>query len=66
MLIHIDRTMDDPRIKSDLVVSRIFDVSSSTGLGIEGCQTCRKDECGNHTLGTKAENMHQPRVLGAK
>ena len=45
-------------------MSRIFDVCSSTGLGIEGCQTCWKDELGNHTLGTKAQNMHQLRVWG--
>ena len=45
---------------------RIFDVSSSTGLGIEGYLTCWKDELGNHTLGMKAQNMHQLRVLGAK
>ena len=37
------------------IVSRIFDVSSSTGLGIEGYLTCWKDELENHTLGTKAE-----------
>ena len=36
------------------VVSRIFDISSSMGLGIEGCRTCWKDEIGNHTLGMKA------------
>ena len=45
-------------------MSRIFDVSSSMGLGIEGYLTCWKDELGNHTLGTKAQNMHQLRVLG--
>ena len=49
-----------------LVVSRIFDVSSSTGLGIEGYLTYRKDELGNHTLGMKAQNMHELRVFGAK
>ena len=49
-----------------LVVSHIFDVSSSTGLGIEGYLTFWKDELGNHTLGTKAQNMHQLRVFGAK
>src|SRR6185436_8592790 len=43
---------------------RIFDVSSSTGLGIEGYPTCWKDELGNHTLGMKAQNMYQLRVLG--
>src|SRR6185312_15163491 len=43
------------------VMSRIFGVSSSTGLGIEGYLTCGKDELGNHTL---AQNMHQLRVLG--
>ena len=48
------------------VVYHIFDVSSSTGLGIEGYLTCSKDELGNHTLGTKAQNMHQLRVFGAK
>ena len=48
-----------------LVVSRIFDVSSSTGLGIEGYLTCWKNELGNHTLGTKAQNMHQMRVFGS-
>ena len=37
-----------------------------SGLGIEGYLTCRKDELGNHTLGTKAQNMHQLRVFGAK
>ena len=45
-------------------MSHIFDVSSSTVLGIEGYLTCWKDELGNHTLGTKAQNMHQLRVLG--
>ena len=58
--------MDGPLIKTDPVVSRIFDVSSSTGLGIDGYQTCWKDELGNHTVGMKAQNMHQLRVLGAK
>ena len=48
------------------VVYHIFDVSSSTGLGIEGYQTYWKDEYENHTLGTKAQNMHKLRVLGAK
>jgi hypothetical protein len=47
-------------------VTRIFDVSSSMGLGIEGYLTCCKDELGNHTLGMKAKNMHQQRVFGAK
>src|SRR6185503_8901295 len=46
------------------VVSHIFDLSSSMGLGIESCRTCWKDEYGNHTLGMKAQNMHQLRVLG--
>ena len=55
-----------PLNKTVPVVSRIFDVSSSTGLGIEGCRTCWKDELGNHTLGMKAQNMHLLRVLGAK
>ena len=60
---------------------RIFDVSSSTGLGIEGYLTCWKDELGNHTLGIfpslvwadqamvpgfGAQNMHQLGVFGAK
>ena len=35
-----------------------------SGLRIEGYLTCWKDELGNHTLGTKAQNMHQLRVLG--
>src|SRR6185436_15070863 len=66
MLLHTSRTMDGPWIKTVPVVSCIFDVSSSTGLGIEGYLTCWKDELGNHPLGTKAQNMHQLRVLGAK
>ena len=66
MLLHTSRTLDGPWIKTVPVVSRIFDVSSSTGLGIEGYLTCWKDELGNHTVGTKAQNMHQLRVLGAK
>ena len=37
-----------------------FDVS---GLRIEGYMTCWKDELGNHTLGTTAQNMHQLRVF---
>ena len=45
-------------------MSHIFYVSSSKGLGIEGCRTCWKDELGNHTIGTEAQNMHQLRVLG--
>ena len=45
-------------------MSRNFDVSSSTGLGIKGYLTYWKDELGNHTLGTKAKNMHQLRVFG--
>ena len=48
------------------VVSRIFGVSSSTGLGIEGYLTYWKDELGNHNLAMKAQNMYQLRVLGAK
>src|SRR6185436_10917628 len=44
MLLHTSRTKDGPPIKIVPVVSRIFDVSSSTGLGIEGCRTCWKDE----------------------
>ena len=47
-------------------MSRIFDVSSSTGLGIEGYLTSWKAELGNHTLGTKAQNMQEMRVFGAK
>ena len=66
MLLHASRRMDGPLIKTVHVVSRIFDVSSSTGLGIEGYLTCWKDELGNHILGTKAQNMHQLRVFGAK
>jgi hypothetical protein len=66
MLLHTSRRMDGPRIKTVPVVSHIFDVSSSTGLGIESCRTCWKDEYGNHTLGTKSQNMHQLKVLGAK
>ena len=58
MLLHTGRTMDGPWIKTVPVVYHILDVSSSTGLGIEGCRTCWKDELGNHTLGTKAQNMH--------
>ena len=58
--------MDGPCIKTVPVVSRIFGVSSSTGLGIEGYLTCWKDELGNNTLGTKAQNMHELRVFGAK
>ena len=37
-----------------------------SGPGIEGYMTCSKDELGNHTLGTKAQNMHQLSVSGAK
>ena len=48
------------------VVYHIFDVSSSTGLVIEGYLICLKDELGNYTLGTKAQNMLQLRVLGTK
>ena len=47
-------------------MSRIFDLSSSMGLGIEGYLTCWKDELGNHSLGMKAQNKHQLRVFGAK
>ena len=47
-------------------MSRIFDVSSSTGLGIEGYLTYWKDELGNHSLGMKAQNMHHLRVFRAK
>ena len=39
---------------------------SVSGLGIEGYLTYWKDELGNHTLGMKAQNMHQLRVFGAK
>ena len=46
--------------------SRIFDVSSSTGLEIEGYLTSWKDELGNHTVGMKAQNIHQLIVFGAK
>ena len=35
-------------------------------VGIEGCRTCWEDELGNHSLGTKAQNMNQLRVFGAK
>jgi hypothetical protein len=48
------------------IVSHIFGIPSSMGLGIEGYLTCWKDELGNHTLGMKAQNMHQLRVFGAK
>ena len=48
------------------VVYHIFDISSSTGLGIEGYHTYWKDELENHRIGMKAQNMHQLRVLGAK
>jgi hypothetical protein len=58
--------MDGPRIKTVPVVSRIFYVSSSTGLGIEGYLTYWKDELGNHSLGTKAQNMNRLRVFGVK
>ena len=44
MHLHTGRTMDGPWIKTVPVVSSIFDVSSSTGLGIEGSRTCWKDE----------------------
>ena len=57
-LLHTSRTMDGPWIKTVPVASRIFDVSSSTG-------NCWKDELGNRTLGTKAQNMHQLRVFGS-
>src|SRR6185436_4702554 len=66
MHLHTSRTMDDTSIKTVPVVSRIFGVSSSTGLGIEGYLTSWKDELGNHTLGMKAQNMHQLTVFGAK
>src|SRR6185437_5724682 len=36
MLLHTSRRMDGPRIKTVPVVYHIFDVSSTTGLGIEG------------------------------
>ena len=51
-----------PWIKTVPVLYHIFDVSS-TELGIEGCRTSWKDEYGNHSLGMKAQNMHQLRVL---
>ena len=44
MLLHTSRKMDGPWIKMVPVVSHIFDVSSSTGLGTEGYRTCWKDE----------------------
>ena len=46
-------------MKTVPIVSRIFDVSSSTGLGIEGYLTCWKDELGDHTLGMKSQNMQE-------
>ena len=58
MLLHTSRTMDGPWIKMVPVAYRIFDISSSMG-------TYWKDELGNHTPGTKAQNMHQLRVLGS-
>ena len=64
MLLHTSRRMDCPWIKMVPVVSHIFDVSSSTGLRIDGYLTCCKDELGNHTLGMKAQNMHQLRAFG--
>ena len=66
MHLHTSRTMDGHSIKTVPVVSRIFGVSSSTGLGIEGYLTSWKDELGNHTQGMKAQNMHQLRVFGGK
>ena len=53
MHLHTGRTMDGPWIKTVPVVYHILDVSFSTGLGIEGCRTCWKDELGNHSLGMK-------------
>ena len=44
MLLHTSWTMYGPWIKTVPVVSCIFDVFSSTGLGIEGYLTCWKDE----------------------
>ena len=44
MLLHTGRTRDGPWIKTVPIVSRIFYVSSSTRLGIEGYLTCWKDE----------------------
>ena len=44
MLLHTSRRMDGPWINTVPVVSRIFGVSYSMGLGIEGCRTCWKDE----------------------
>ena len=66
MHLHTGRTMDGPSIKTVHVVYHIFDVSSSTALGIEGCRTYWNDEQENHSLGMKAQNMHQLRDLGAK
>ena len=66
MHLHTSRRMDGLCIKTVPIVYDIFDVSSSTGLGIEGYRTSWKDELGNHTQGMKAQNMHQLRVLGAK
>src|SRR6185312_11419631 len=37
-----------------------------TSKTMDGYLTCWKDELGKHTLGTKAQNMHQLRVFGAK
>ena len=59
MHLHTIRTMDGPSIKMVPVVYHIFDVSSSMGLGIEGYLICWKDELGDHTLGTKAQNMQE-------
>ena len=43
MHLHTGRTMDGPCVKTVPVVYDIFDISSSTGLGIEGYRTCWKD-----------------------
>src|SRR6185312_14026594 len=44
MLLHTSRTMALLRMKMVPIVSHIFDVSYSMGLGIEGCWTCWKEE----------------------
>ena len=49
MLLHTSRRTDGPWIKTIPIVSHIFDVSSSKGLGIEGYLTFWNDELGNHT-----------------
>ena len=49
MLLHTSRTMDGPWIKTVPIVSHIFYVSSSTGLGIEGYLTFRKPQPRNES-----------------